>query len=170
MTYAIVDNYNVALSATLGVTDMTLQVASPPNVTGLSALKPMLLTIYNLNGVQESNHEVVRAIGLVGNQFTLDQRAVSGVATQFLAGARVAVRWNAKAATDALTLAGPLTSTERTAVKTVLGVVNVDNTSDVNKPVSTAQAAANAATLAAAQAYTDEHTQLEDLHALFLTF
>lgn len=39
--------------------------------------------------------------------------------------------------------------------KTSLGLANVDNTSDVNKPVSTAQAAADTATLNAAKAYTD---------------
>ena len=39
--------------------------------------------------------------------------------------------------------------------KNALGLGNVDNTSDVNKPVSTAQAAADAAVLASANAYTD---------------
>jgi hypothetical protein len=40
-------------------------------------------------------------------------------------------------------------------VKTLLSLTNVDNTSDANKPVSTAQAAADAAVLSTAQSYAD---------------
>lgn len=40
-------------------------------------------------------------------------------------------------------------------VLTMLGLNNVNNTSDANKPVSTAQAAANATTLASAKSYAD---------------
>lgn len=42
-----------------------------------------------------------------------------------------------------------------TLTPTTLGLGNVDNTSDANKPVSTAQAAADAAVLTAAQSYAD---------------
>lgn len=45
-----------------------------------------------------------------------------------------------------------------TLTKSDVGLSNVDNTSDVNKPVSTAQANADIATLAAAKAYTDLET------------
>ena len=45
-----------------------------------------------------------------------------------------------------------------TITKSDLGLANVDNTSDINKPVSTAQAAADAAVLVAANAYTDSHS------------
>ena len=45
-----------------------------------------------------------------------------------------------------------------TITKSDLGLANVDNTSDINKPVSTAQAAADAAVLVSANAYTDAHT------------
>ena len=44
-----------------------------------------------------------------------------------------------------------------TITKSDLGLANVDNTSDINKPVSTAQAAADAAVLVSANAYTDAH-------------
>ncbi|MNQ85852.1 hypothetical protein D3C85_1010280 [compost metagenome] len=43
--------------------------------------------------------------------------------------------------------------------KTTVGLGNVDNTSDLNKPVSTAQAAAIAASMAAHNAAVDPHTQ-----------
>ncbi len=39
--------------------------------------------------------------------------------------------------------------------KSDVGLSNVDNTSDVNKPVSTAQAAADTATLNSAKSYAD---------------
>lgn len=45
--------------------------------------------------------------------------------------------------------------TFQTLDKTAVGLANVDNTSDVNKPVSTAQAAADTATLNSAKAYAD---------------
>ena len=44
-----------------------------------------------------------------------------------------------------------------TITKSDLGLANVDNTSDSSKPVSTAQAAADAVVLASANAYTDTH-------------
>ena len=44
-----------------------------------------------------------------------------------------------------------------TITKSDLGLANVDNTSDSSKPVSTAQAAADAAVLVSANAYTDTH-------------
>lgn len=44
-----------------------------------------------------------------------------------------------------------------TITKSDLGLASVDNTSDINKPVSTAQAAADAAVLISANAYTDAH-------------
>ncbi len=49
------------------------------------------------------------------------------------------------------TLTSPLITTPTGIVKADVGLGNVDNTSDVNKPVSTAQAAADAAVLTAAQ-------------------
>jgi hypothetical protein len=45
--------------------------------------------------------------------------------------------------------------TWQTLNKAAVGLSNVDNTSDANKPVSTAQAAADAATLASANSYAD---------------
>lgn len=45
--------------------------------------------------------------------------------------------------------------TWQTLDKTAVGLSNVDNTSDVNKPVSTAQAAADAAAIVTANAYSD---------------
>lgn len=44
-----------------------------------------------------------------------------------------------------------------TITKSDIGLANVDNTSDSSKPVSTAQAAADAAVLASANTYTDAH-------------
>jgi hypothetical protein len=51
--------------------------------------------------------------------------------------------------------AGVWTNRTPTQVKIDLGIDNVNNTSDMNKPVSTAQALADALVLSTAQAYTD---------------
>lgn len=61
---------------------------------------------------------------------------------------------------DALALKAPInnpsfTGTVSGVTKAMVGLGNVDNTSDANKPVSTAQAAADAATLASANSYAD---------------
>jgi hypothetical protein len=50
------------------------------------------------------------------------------------------------------TLTSPVINTPTGITKSDVGLGNVDNTSDLNKPVSTAQASANAATQAAAEA------------------
>lgn len=47
------------------------------------------------------------------------------------------------------------TSNPHSVTKSQVGLGNVDNTSDVNKPVSTAQATADTAALNAAKAYAD---------------
>ena len=51
-----------------------------------------------------------------------------------------------------------------TITKSDIQLSNVDNTSDINKPVSTLQAAADAAVLVAANAYTDSHSGGGGLH------
>jgi hypothetical protein len=53
------------------------------------------------------------------------------------------------------TLTTPVINSPTGIVKGDVGLGNVDNTSDANKPVSTAQAAADTATLASAQAYAE---------------
>lgn len=56
-------------------------------------------------------------------------------------------------------LASPtFTGTVSGVTKAMVGLGNVDNTADASKPVSTAQAAADAAVLSTAQAYTDAAT------------
>ena len=54
------------------------------------------------------------------------------------------------------------TSNPHSVTKTQIGLGNVDNTSDINKPVSTAQAAADAAVLASANATTAAHAARTD--------
>ena len=51
--------------------------------------------------------------------------------------------------------AGALVGRTIAEYKLDLAITNVDNTSDINKPVSTAQAVADALVLSTAQAYTD---------------
>lgn len=55
------------------------------------------------------------------------------------------------------TVNGHALSADVTVTKSDVSLGNCDNTSDANKPVSTAQAAADAAVLSAAQTYTDTH-------------
>lgn len=57
------------------------------------------------------------------------------------------------------TVNGHALSADVTVSKSDVGLGNADNTSDANKPVSTAQAAADAAVLASAQAYADSVAQ-----------
>lgn len=56
---------------------------------------------------------------------------------------------------DTRTINGNPLTANITLSKSDLGLSNVDNTADANKPVSTAQASADAAVLAAAEAYAD---------------
>lgn len=79
----------------------------------------------------------------------LKQTVAAGVST-FTIITDNSTNWN-----TAYTHSQIATGNPHGTTKADLGLGNVDNTSDVNKPVSTAQASANTATLNSAKAYAD---------------
>lgn len=115
----------------------TFVVQTSPIPTKVSQLTNDLGFLTNLTGVVTS---IGPATSLTNSSVGLSKLA--NIATSSLLG-------RSSAGT------GVVEVLSSTTAKTLLALENLNNTSDANKPVSTAQAAADAATLAAANAYTD---------------
>lgn len=147
MTQRFVNNFVTTVAATFGSIDTTLQVTSTTGLPALTGDDYLLLTVYRLTGIEEREHEVVKVTSWIGNMLTVERAIEGAAASQFLAGDPVEARVTA----GALTAKADLLALTQANV----GLPNVDNTSDVNKPVSTAQATADAAILASANAHSD---------------
>lgn len=106
------------------------------------------------------------AFNLSGGTVTLPA-SVSGGTTSFQPRDADLDAWallapSTKADTSALAAHVADTTNPHAVTKAQVGLANVDNTADADKPVSTAQAAADAAALAAAKAYADVHSARTD--------
>lgn len=94
-TQKFINNYRTILSATYGVADTTFTVESVEGLPELTDGDWFLLTLFRLNGVEESGHEVVKVTSRSGMVLT-GTRAVEGAApTVFVAGDIVAARMTA---------------------------------------------------------------------------
>lgn len=143
MTQKFINNFSTTVSQTLGVSDVFLYLA---NVTGLPTLTGddyFLLTVFRKVGVVESGHEVVKVTAITGNMLTV-QRSVEGAAgSVFVVGSLVEARVTAgafSAKEDAnVNIQQHIASSSNphSTTKAQVGLGNVDNTSDANKPIST---------------------------------
>ena len=107
----------------------------------------------NVNG-QENAWEIVKCTAKASNTLTV-VRAQDGTAAQsWGVSTRLELRLTAVFAT-AVDDHMDNVSNPHSVTKTQVGLGNVDNTSDVNKPVSTAQALADTAATNAAKSYAD---------------
>lgn len=138
MTQKFANNFATTVAATFGISDTTLTLASVAGLPSLTGGHTLLLTVYRLSGVEESGHEVVEVTGISGNIATVTRAVEGAAASQFLTGDRVELRITAGSMQP---LANHVASTSNphnvTAIQVGLG--SVDNTSDTDKPVSTAQ-------------------------------
>lgn len=149
-----INNFATTLSATFGIADTLLQVTSAAGLPALSGGDFFYLTLFRLSGVQESGHEVVKVTAVTGTQLTVIRAIEGAAASQFLAGDKIEARVTALAleakadVTETATALGlkantaSLAAVATSGLKADVGLGNVDNTSDANKPVSTAQATA----------------------------
>jgi len=95
---------------------------------------------------RSTSAEAVLTTSINAAQTAANNAATAAAAAQATANAAVP---------QTITVNGHALNANVVVTKGDVGLGNVDNTSDVNKPVSTLQAAADAATLATAQAYAD---------------
>lgn len=102
---------------------------------------------------QSADQNLQDQIDLIGTPITLTQSVTNGNITQ--APSSDAVFHAIKIVQDDVDTHEARTDNPHSVTKAQVGLGNVDNTSDVNKPVSTAQAASDAAVLSAAQTYAD---------------
>lgn len=149
MTQKFINNYSTTVAQTFGSGDTYLRVASPVGLPVLGVGEYFLLTVFRKVGQDESGHEVVKVTEVVSDQLTV-QRSIEGAATStFIVGDRVEARLTAgtldsftdtaqaAAAAPVQSVAGKTGAV--TLAKGDVGLGNVDNTSDADKPVSTAQ-------------------------------
>lgn len=120
-----------------------------------------VLTALKRSGSLETMLEVMKCTAVdnsVGGECRITvQRAQEGTTAQaYVAGDIISLRWTKGSAANMAQNADNLASLANAATaRANLGLGNVDNTSDANKPVSTAQAAADLVALNSAKAYAD---------------
>lgn len=120
-----------------------------------------ILTALKRSGSLETMIEIMKCTHVdnsVGGECRITvQRAQEGTSAHaYVAGDIISLRWTKGSASNLAQNADNLASLASAATaRANLGLGNVDNTSDVNKPVSTAQAAADLAALNSAKSYAD---------------
>lgn len=171
------NNFRTTVAATFGITDTNLTVSGVEGLPDLGAGDFYLLTLFRLNGVEESGHEVIKVTSRAGLILGGITRSFEGAAaSQFLAGDAVAARitkatlegkadlgWTTtqlagKEPTITAGTAGQYWRGDKswqTLNKVAVGLSAVDNTADIDKPLSTAQAAADTTVLNSAKSYAE---------------
>ncbi len=160
MTQLFVNNFATTVATTFGVADTTLTVASTTGLPALTGGDTLSLTVFRKTGVDEREHEVVTVTAWIDNALTVVRAVEGAAASQFLTGDRVEARLtatglHAKADVAALTTHTSNTSNPHSVTKAQVGLSNVDDTADIDKPVSAAQATADDVARDAAKAYAD---------------
>lgn len=141
------------LSGTLsqGGTTMTLAAGTGSKFPSITGSDFFLVTLFTKDvGGVEQNIEVVKATARVGDTLTIvrDFENITGQSGGFAYDGNattvfVHLRWTASSATGMLQKSGNLSGlADNAAARANIGLGNVNNTSDANKPVSTAQQAA----------------------------
>lgn len=163
MAQLFTNNADSELSGTLaqGATSLSLASGTGDKFPSLSGGDFFLLTLFELDGSgDETRIEVVKATARTSDSLTIsrDFEDMTGNAGGYDYPSSVGktvfceLRWTAYAATNAMQKTDNLSGLENAATaRTNLGLGNVNNTSDEDKPVSTAQAAAYSAVLSAAE-------------------
>ena len=156
MTQKFVNNFSTTVAATFGVSDTTLNLASVVGLPSTAGGNTFSLTLFKLTGVVESSHEIVTVTSVTGNAATVLRAQEGTTAVQFLIGDKVQMRITA-ASLQASADHAATTGNPHGLTKADINLSNVDNTSDINKPISTATQAAldtkvNAAYVASAVA------------------
>jgi DNA-binding protein YbaB len=142
-----VNNFSSAVAQTFGAGDiyLTLTAGDGSRLPTLDVDDFILLTLFRLSGVEESGHEVVKVTAVNTDQCTVVRAFEGAAASQFLIGDKIQARATAatlaafepKSASIQTHISS--TSNPHGVTATQVGLSNVDNTSDANKPVSTAQ-------------------------------
>ena len=148
MTQKFINNYSTTVAQTFGAGDTYLRVTSPTGLPVLGVGEYFLLTVFRKVGQNESGHEVVKVTEVVADQLMVERSIEGAAASTFNVGDRVEARLTAGSLdsfTDAAQAAeaAPVQSvagkTGAVALeKADVGLTNVDNTSDLGKPISTA--------------------------------
>lgn len=130
MTQKFVNNFRTTVAATFGTTDTTLQLASTAGLPTLAGADFIYLTVFNLSGVAESGHTVVKVTSYTGNQCTVVRDIEGAVGTQFLTGAVVEARVTALSMMDkanaADTTAALATKADAAATTAALNTLTTD--------------------------------------------
>ena len=89
-----VNNFSSTVAQTLGVSDTFLTIAAGDGakLPSLAVDDFVLVTLYRLDGVVESGHEVVKCTSITGDMLTIERSVEGAAASQFLIGDKVQAR------------------------------------------------------------------------------
>lgn len=166
-TQLFINNFRTSVAATFGATDTTLQLSSAAGLPDLTGDQFYKLTLFRINGVEESGHEVVTVTARTGTQCTVVRSVEGAPASQFLAGSVVAARVTAQSMmdkADAVSTATALASKADAATMTAALSTKADaaavTTALANKADVTAVAAQIASLISAAPGALDTLNEL----------
>lgn len=150
------NNAETELAAPLTAISVSMQVADASQLKALSTDQYFLLTLVEegANSI-ETDWEIVKVTAIKGNVLTIERGQEDTDARVWTEGSKVSLRLTAGTLDKLRDDAAPVGhvddySNPHMTTKYQIGLWDVDNTSDMDKPVSTAQAAADAAVLSAA--------------------
>ena len=141
MTQKFVNNFSTTVAATFGISDTILNLASVAGLPSTAGGNTFSLTLFKLTGVVESSHEIITVTSVTGNAATVLRAQEGTTASQFLIGDKVQMRITA-ASLQASADHAATTGNPHGLTKAHISLGNVDNTSDIDKPISTATQAA----------------------------
>jgi hypothetical protein len=97
MKQVFVNNFAALVAQTFGIADTSLYLNSTAGLPALTGGDYLLLTVYRKTGVEEREHEVIKATAITGNMLTVVRSVEGAAASQFLAGDYVEARVTAGA-------------------------------------------------------------------------
>lgn len=125
---------------TLGSLSITLKTGEGAKFPSPTGGDFFLVTLYQKVGAGETNHEIVKCTARTGDVLTVVRAQEGTTAKAFSNADPVELRETAGTLAAKAELASPtFTGTVAGITKTMVGLSNVDNTTDAAKPVSTAQ-------------------------------
>lgn len=124
MKQVFVNNFAALVAQTFGIADTSLYLNSAAGLPALTGGDYLLLTVYRKTGVEEREHEVIKATAITGNMLTVVRSVEGAAASQFLAGDYVEARVTAGAFDAISTAVTAQLSAQETAIAYQLAAQN----------------------------------------------
>lgn len=129
-TQIFINNFRTTVASTFGAGDPYLHITDATGLPDLVGDQFYKLTLYRLNGVEESGHEVINVTARTGTQLAVTHSVEGAAPSDFLAGSKVEARvtkGSLEAKADAAAMATALAGKADAATTTAALATKADN-------------------------------------------